>query len=102
MDISSDKTVDPFVAEMKRVTCTMCGAVDFVGSEGDGWEFIGYDDEALLYLCPICTLLRDAHAPKAESVEQDKATVYCAECGCLCVACSVDSFCVCEVCNSYD
>lgn len=32
----------------------------------------------------------------------EAATAHCSKCGCLCVARAIDSFGVCEVCNSYD
>ena len=39
----------------KRVSCNYCSHVDFItDKDSNGWEFLGYDDEAELWCCPNC------------------------------------------------
>lgn len=39
----------------KRVSCEYCSHVDFITEkDSNGWEFLGYDDEAELWCCPNC------------------------------------------------
>lgn len=45
---------------------------------------------------------RDAEIVSASMREVDNKTVSCKECGSMCAEKSIDSFGVCEVCNSYD
>jgi len=49
-----DEEYDEIFNGLKRVHCMDCHAVDFISDDGDGWEFVGYDDGAEMHRCPSC------------------------------------------------